>query len=248
MTPVYQPRPQLVELLNRIGLFDGLPLDLLGRLAGSTHEIRVVRDETVFRKGESANTLHVVLSGQIRVYLPIADRLGKTLQTAACGDSIDVAQVWLGDPYPIEAIASKDSYLLKVERATLLREARQHGTLAVRLLDRVAAHEKALLHDMESCAPRSSLQRVACYLLQHRPNEETSAYELVLTTTKREIAHKLSLTQETLSRMLHQLKCMNLIDVEGRLIRVLDRERLLAVRLSDCAETLSISQEFSRTY
>lgn len=234
MNTVFLPRLQLAELLNRISLFKSLPNETLGRLAAGAKETRIARNEIVFQKGDPADTLHVVVSGKIRIFLPLADKAFKTLQIAGNGDSFGVAAAWLGERHLAKAQAINDSYLLIVERNALLREAQQNCSLATRLLNRVTEHKLSLLRDMENCAPRSSLQRVSCYLLQYRPDEETLDYEILLPTTKREIADKLSLTQETLSRVLHQLKDMSVIDVQGRLIRVLDSDRLLSVRLSDC--------------
>ena len=228
---------QFIELLKRLSLFNTLRDETLKNLAAGSQQVHVSRNENVFHKGDSADSLYVVVSGQIRVFLSIAGNTTKTVAMASRGECFGVAAVWLGESHLTQAVACKDSYLLVVNRNVFLRETQRDCALAVRLLTGITQHKQGLMRDMESCAPRSSLQRVACYLLQHRPDEGTFGYDILLPTTKREIAAKLSLTQETFSRVLHQLKDMEAIDVEGRLIRVLNSTRLVSVRLADCQPT-----------
>ncbi len=228
---------ELIERLKRLSLFNTLRDETLKNLAAGSRQVHVSRNENIFHKGDPADSLYIVVSGQIRVFLPIAGSAVKTITMASRGESFGVAAVWLGESHLTQAVACKDSYLLVVNRNVFLRETQRDCALAARLLTGITRHEQGLMRDMENCAPRSSLQRVACYLLQHRPDEETFGYDILLRTTKREIAAKLGLTQETLSRVLHRLKGMEAIDVQGRLIRVLNSTRLESVRLSDCQTT-----------
>ncbi|MDD5388005.1 MAG: Crp/Fnr family transcriptional regulator [Gallionellaceae bacterium] len=226
---------QVTEMMSRLTYFHGLALGTLSQLAGGAQQVTVARGEAVFRKGEAATALFVVVSGQIKVYLPLPNATEKVVSLTGQGESFGIASLVLGEPYTSSAVAKADSHLLRVDRHTLLSQAQQDGELAGRLLHAVSRRVVDLMKDMESCAHRSSLQRVTCYLLQQRPDPSAEAFEIQLPSTKREVAAKLSLTHETLSRVLQLLGREGAILVRGRLIQVLNSNLLIQINLSGCA-------------
>lgn len=225
---------QVSETIGRIPVFNGLPQETLMRLAGGTRQVRLPRDGELFNKGDAADAAYVVVSGQVKAYLPLADGAEKVISLAGPGDCLGIAAAYLGAPHSACAISKVDCHLLSVDRVILRHLACVDAKLACRLLDTVSRRVVGLLRDLESCTPRSSVQRVSCFLLQHRPHPEAVDYEILLPTSKREIAAKLNLAQETLSRALHQLIAEKAIDVKGRLIHVLDSARLTTINLAGC--------------
>ena len=223
---------QTAETMGRLTVFNGLPQECLLRLASGARQIWLPRDGELFVKGEPALAMYVVVSGQVKVYLPMANDTEKMVAMVAPGDCLGVAAVYLGEPHPACAVTKADSHLLAIEREVLVRQARLEPGLACRLLAAASRRVIGLMHDMESCISRSSLQRLSCFLLQHRPHPSADIYEFVLPTSKREIAAKLNLAQETLSRAFHQLTEERAIQVEGRLIQVRDCEKLIAINLA----------------
>lgn len=228
------PHHQIAEILGRLASFNGLAQETLNRLAAGARQFSIARDEVLFDKGDPALALHVVVGGQIKLALPLANQTEKVVGLAGPGECIGVAAAYVGAPQPFSAVARKDSHLIAVERDLLVRQTCQDAGLACRLLGAVARHKLGLMRDMESCMPRSSLQRVCCFLLQHRPHFGALSYDIVLPTSKREIAARLNLAQETLSRVFHQLAEEDAIEVQGRLIRVRDSEKLIALNLASC--------------
>jgi len=225
---------QVTEMMGRLAYFRGLALDTVRQLAGGAQQVTVLRGEPVYRKGETATALFVVVTGQIKVYLPLPNEMEKVVSLANRGDSFGIASLILGEPYTSSAVAKSDSHLLRMDRATLLSQAQKDCELAGRLLHAVSRRVVDLMQDMESCAHRSSLQRVTCYLLQQRPDPQARTYEIQLPSTKREVAAKLSLSHETLSRVLQVLGKEGAIQMHGRMIQVLDSGKLMLLNLSGC--------------
>lgn len=225
---------QISSILGRLGYFRDLQPATLGKLSKGARQIRVPRGEVVFTKGEMADALYVVVSGQVKIYLSQASRMEKVVALVGHGESFGIAPLWLGLPHPANAVAKSDSHLLLLDRNTLMSQARQDTRLAECLMTDLSHRVMDLMRDMESCTPRSSLQRVSCFLLQHRPEAGVGCYDILLSTTKRDIAAKLNLTQETLSRMFQSLSKEGVIEVQGRMIRVLDSQKLLGFNQADC--------------
>jgi CRP-like cAMP-binding protein len=228
------PPSQIAEIMGRLASLNGLAADTLHRLACGARQFSIARNDPLFAKGDPALALHIVVAGQIKVFLPLANHMEKVVALVGPGECLGVASVYLGEPHPAHAVAKVDSHLLAVDREVLLRQASMDAGLACRLLGAVSKYQLGLLRDMESCTPRSSLQRVSCYLLQHRPHPRAQAYDVVLPSTKREVAAKLNMAQETLSRVFHQLAAENVIEIRGRLIQVKDSEKLIALNLAGC--------------
>ncbi len=225
---------QISSVLGRLGYFRELHAATLHKLSVGARQITVRRDEAVFSKGDQADALYVVVNGQVKIYLSLANRGEKIVALVGHGESFGIAAVWLGMPHPANAVAKSDSHLLLLDRRTLMNQARQEPFLAERLLADLSHRVMDLMRDMESCTPRSSLQRVSCFLLQHRPEAGMGSYDILLSTTKRDIAAKLNLTQETLSRAFQYLSKEGVIEVQGRLICVLDSRKLLHFNQMNC--------------
>lgn len=221
---------RLTETLGRLEYFRGLAPDTMELLAMGTRQIVLRRDEPVFRKGMPADALHVVVTGQVKVFLPQSGMGEKVVALVERGESFGMASVWLGGAHLADAAANQDSHLLRIDRHVLLRLAREDCAIAGRLLDAVSRRVTQLMRNLESCMPRSARQRVACYLSQRCPPGAGSTYEVLLPTTKREVATKLNLTPETFSRVLHELQDEGAIAIRGRAIRVLSGDRLAAMK------------------
>lgn len=233
---------QISAILGRLGYFRDLQPATLRKLSTGARQITVKRGEAVFRKGDPADALHVVVSGQVKLFLSLANRTEKVVAHAGHGESFGIASLWLGLPHAANAIAKSDSHLLLLDRNTLISQARQDTVLAECLMTDLSQRVMDLMRDMESCTPRSSLQRVSCYLLQHRPETGIGCYDILLSTTKRDVAAKLNLSQETLSRMFQTLSKEGVIEVQGRMIRVLDSQKLIEFNQVNCPPPGVISE------
>lgn len=241
MNALHLTHSQLVEILGRLTLFKGLDEQTLEELAVGARQVRVNRNDVVVQKGEPATALLMVVGGQMRMYLPLTNGSEKVIATLGPGEPFGVAAACLGAPYPAHVMANKDSHLILIDRYVLMREAKRSCELSMRLLSELARNKLCLVRDLESCTPRSAQERVACFLLQHRVNGE-AAYDVYLPTTKREIAAKLNLSQETLSRVLHHLCDQEIIQVKGRLVRVIDGPRLEAINKASCPNEQAIPE------
>lgn len=235
MNGLYLSPSQILRVLESLPFFYALSGETLNNLAATSRQSHFSRKEAVFRKGEPANKLHVVVDGQVKVTLSTTKGGERVIATARRGEAFGLAAVCLNAPHSADAVAKSESYVLLVDRNMLFKEALRDCALAMRLLNETARGKLNLMRDLENCTARSSLQRVACFLLQHVPLSHSGTYELRLSMTKREVAAKLDLTPETLSRMLHQLIAAKAIDVQGHLIRILDCALLTSIRMADCS-------------
>jgi CRP-like cAMP-binding protein len=227
---ILETRHSISEILSRQPIFRGLGSPDIARLAEATREYRTDKHEMLFQKGAHAAGLHLVVAGQVKLFLPSSQGSEKIVRLVHPGQIFGEEAVILDRPYPMTAQATRDSILLVVSRPALMAAMLDNPGMCCDMMDNLATRMHDLIDNMESCTQRSSAQRVAHYLTQMAPIGSDS-YEIELSTNKQTIASHLNLAPETFSRVLSRFAQQGFIQMHGRNIRVANPEQL---RLHSC--------------
>lgn len=223
---ILETRHSIAEILSRQPLFRGLSESELAQISAGSREFRVKKNELIFHKGDLAEGMHVVVMGQVKLALPSAQGVEKVVHMCGPGGTFGEAVIFLDKPYPVTAQATSESLLLLVTKRVLLEAMEANPLLCRKMMASLSMRLHELLGDMETCMLRSSVQRVVCFLVQSASAGEQETYEITLPASKQTIASQLNLAPETLSRVLGQLSDVGLIRVKGRIITVLERQKL----------------------
>jgi len=219
------------RFLGVLPLFSDLAPPELERLAEGCHLRRVERGDMVFRMGEPCDSFHVVVTGQVKLFVLSPTGQEKVIELIAPGHSFAEALMFLGKPYVVNAQTLADSLLLTVHRRAVMDELQRDPRFALRMLAGLSRRLHGLVHDVQAYALQNGVQRVIGYLLRDQaPGEGTSGEVLTvsLPVSKATLASRLSLTPEYFSRVLRELEEARLIEVDRRDIRILDVQRLAA--------------------
>jgi CRP-like cAMP-binding protein len=198
----------------------------LVKLAQATQEYRLGRNERLFQKGHVARGMHILIAGQIKLFLPAENGSEKVVHMAGPGETFGEECVFLNKPHPVAAEASKDSIVLVVDKTALIAMVDSNVALARAMMARLCMRFCDLVENMETCVQRSSAQRVVHYLTQQAPHD-AGCFEVRLETDKQTVASQLNLAPETLSRVLGRLSKAGHIHVRGRSITVKNAKALL---------------------
>lgn len=219
--------------LATVPLFRELAAEELDRIAAHTREIRPARGEILFRRGEEARGLYVMISGQIKLSFISERGDEKVVDIVGSGQSFGEAVMFMEARHVVTAQALIASVLLYIPRETIFEELGRDPHFARRMIAGLSRRLHHLMGDLEAQSMRSGTQRLIGYLLHDCTSTAAadSALEVVLPTTKGIVASRLNLTRERFSRILHELAQEGLIEVKGRRVRVLDVERLRAFNL-----------------
>jgi CRP-like cAMP-binding protein len=231
------------QTMRRLAYFQDWPEDSLERLAAGAKIIPLAKNDVLTRKGERLQQLFIVVSGQVRLFIPLPNQCERVLFLTGPGECLGEACLVLDETCPYQAVAGKDSHVLAVDSLVFRRELGRHVDLTRQVLERVSRRFLDTLRDAEICAQRSSVQRVAAYLLQHRPMPEAESFTFKLPARKQDVAAKLGLTQETLSRVLGFLDKQSLIQMMGSEIRVESASHLS--RVSSMRDSKDVVAEVS---
>lgn len=216
------------QFLVNLPLFSDLTPDEIQRIAHGTRRIYASKGETLFSRGDRCEGFHVVLYGQVKLFVTSPQGSEKVIEIMGPGISFGEAILFMDMPYVISAQTLKDSLLLHVSKSMVLDEIERDPRFARRLLAGMSRKLHQLIRDVEAYSLRSGLERVIGYLLRDDTLSDGSARSasVTLPANKMIVASRLNLTPEYFSRILHELADAGLIVMEGRSVTVPDIERL----------------------
>lgn len=233
MTPPSPGMPRIAVTLAQLPLFSDMHRDELERLAQGCSESHYIRSQDVFRIGDPCSAFHVVLSGLIKLYAISPSGQEKVIELVGPGQSFGEALMFTDQPYIINAQSLIDTRVLAVRKPAVMAEIERDPRFALRMLAGISRQLHGLVHDVESYALHSGVQRVVAYLLRDEVSahcEDCQVRTITLPVSKATIASRLSLTPEYFSRVLHELAEQHLIEIDKRDIRLLDVVRLARFR------------------
>ncbi len=210
-------------------LFQEMSPAELERLAQGCTLRRLARGDMVFRVGEPCEAFHVTVTGQVKLFAISPTGAEKVIEIISPGQSFAEALMFTNRPYIVNAQALTDSLVLSIGKAAVVTEIEHDPRFAMRMLAGISRRLHGLVHDVQSYALHSGLQRVIGYLLRDQSAEDCVSGEVVtvsLPVSKATIASRLSLTPEYFSRVLHELEAAGLVLIDKRDVHILDVQRL----------------------
>lgn len=220
--------------LSVLPLFNDLSPAELTRLAEGCSLRRLERGDMVFRTGDRCEQFHVVVTGQVKLFVLSPGGQEKVVELISAGQTFGEAIMFTDRPYILSAQSLADTLLLTVSKRAVHDEIARDHRFALRMLAGLSRRLHGLIHDVEAYALHSGLQRVIGYLLRDQPVEDCEAAEVrtvSLPVSKATIASRLSLTPEYFSRVLHELADRGMIEIDRREIRIVDAPRLARFQL-----------------
>ncbi len=187
------------------------------------------RNTVIFHEGEECHGFYVVESGTIKLYKESPDAKEHVLHVALPGDCFGEAALFLGTGYPASAAAVHDSVLILLRKNEFLQLLRDNPEVSFRLMASMATWAHRLVRNIEALTLKDAGGRFAGYILSRLPASSEYGTTINLGMPKQTLASHLGITGETLSRLIARFEADGLISVEGRRIRVLSREDLIAI-------------------
>jgi CRP-like cAMP-binding protein len=225
--------PSADAFVANLPLFRELSQEQRARVAAGVRMLRMDRGDTLFRRGDPVAGTYIVATGRVKLSFVSPSGVEKVVEIIDPGQSFGEAVMFLDVPHVVSAQALADSLLLLVPKEVLFENIDGDPGFARRMLAGLSRRLHQLVADVEAYSTRSGTERLIGYLLhdcagrgEDAAGELQGAIDIELPVAKGVIASRLNLTQEHLSRILHDLSALGLIEVHGRRIHVSDVERL----------------------
>jgi CRP-like cAMP-binding protein len=123
-------------------------------------KLRFREGELVYKKGEMAQQMYVILAGKVRLYNGDSAS-GDWSEELAKGDFFGEGSLLEAIPRPNTAVALEDSEVIAITRGTFLRMIRQNPEVSVKMMQRLAQRNREVSAKVEQQeAQKTSSQRL----------------------------------------------------------------------------------------
>jgi CRP-like cAMP-binding protein len=211
-------------------LFAGLAPAQLQRVFAACHVDNLEAGQVLFDRGQPAQCFYIVVQGQVNLVLYSKAGEEKIIDILGPGQSFAEAVMFMKSPgYPVSAVAAMRSQVARFSNREYLAILRESPDTCLRMLGHLSQRLHMRLREIEYLTLESATHRLVRHLEARLPPDHSGTAEITLQESRQEIASRLSMKPETLSRILRQLSDSGAIVVNGRVVQVPDRQRLLAV-------------------
>jgi len=213
--------------LSSSRLFGGLPYEDIRRIASAARIINIRKKKSVYNEGEPADRFYLVVDGKIKIFKKGRGRKKQLLHFVLPGEFCAAAAMFCGGNYAASSMAAQDTELIYFHRNDFLAILRKNPELSMRMLGNISRLCRRFIGLVEDLTLRSVPGRVAAYILAKTPDESILPGQTIdLGISKGELASRLGIVNETLSRTLKRFKDEGLIKTQRREITILNPEKL----------------------
>jgi len=208
-------------------LFSGVEEQVFDELVSTMSVEKLGKGEVLFHRGDDAHSFYFVETGQIELSLISPDGQKKIVEVVSHGRTFAEAVVFMRETkYPVTAEALCDSVLYRIPNDSYLELLCGNSDACLRLLSDVCRHLHARVCEIERLTIQNARSRLSSYLLDHIVDSEDDEATIRLDLPRHVIASRLSVTPETLSRLLRVMSNEGVLTIEDRVIFVHSLARL----------------------
>jgi CRP-like cAMP-binding protein len=223
------PTRDLEPLLRSLPLFASLDEDQFGRIARTVRVVQLGARQMLFQRGDPARHWYVVLDGALKLAIQAPNGQEKVVERLTAGQSFGEALMFMSVPaYPLAAIAIEESRVLAVPNTEIVAVLKESPEACFRMMAELSRRLHGLVREVEEVTLASARLRLVRFLTDLAGDGTAGAADVTLPETKQLLASQLAMKPETLSRIFRALTDEGLLQVDGRLIRIVDVQRLRA--------------------
>ena len=211
-------------------LLAGLAPPQLQRVMASAQVLTAESGQVLFDRGQPASHFYVVIDGQVNLVLYSKAGEEKIVDILGPGQSFAEAVMFMAGPmYPVSAVAAGTSRIARFSSTEYISMLRESPETCLRMLGHLSQRLHMRIREIEYLTLESATHRLVRMLESRLPAGGDGPHAILLQESRQEIASRLSMKPETLSRILRTLADSGVLTVQGRTLQVPSRSRLVAI-------------------
>jgi CRP-like cAMP-binding protein len=208
-------------------LFSGLDQADFDSLKKRVTNIRLDKGEILFHRGDKAEYFYFVDAGQLELNIVAPTGQKKVLEVIGPDRTFAEAVTFMGEhKYPVTCEALSDAVLCQIPNQAYVDLIYKNPDACMRLLSDLSRHLHARVREIERLTVQNARDRLVSYLLEHIVETNDDEATIRVELPRHVIASRLSVTPETLSRLLRNLVEERILTIEDRVIFVHSLSRL----------------------
>jgi CRP-like cAMP-binding protein len=211
-------------------ILNEIELSSIGKLIET---LTVKKKGTVFFENDSMTDIYLVKNGIIKVYKSLQDGRQQILRLCGLGEILGLDAIFL-KRYLTTAKAVTESTICKIHKKDFLDFISTKQKLSLKLLQATSEELAFSQNQIFNLGTRTAKERIADFLLYVYNSQcdcKVNPKKINLCISRQEISELLGIKQETVVRILTQLRIANLIQIQGRDITLLNPAALSKLAL-----------------
>ena len=186
--------------------------------------IKFEKGETVVRQGDIINAMYLLVDGVVRTQMITDD--GNTLEIDLLEAVIPLAPAFIfasNNKYPVDVIAMESCSFLKISKSTLLKEMVHNEKLLINFLTLNSNMTVFLSQKLQMISIKSLRHKLSIFLLEKTTPEKNY---FILKRSRTQLAEYFGVQRPSLARSIKELEDEGVLITNGRVVTVIDRNKL----------------------
>jgi CRP-like cAMP-binding protein len=222
-----------LQIIARIAVFRGLRPETVAHVIAPAAAVRLSPHEILFRQGDLATAFFIVIDGWIKLSRITVSGEETVVNILTRGGSYAESHALTGARYPATAEAVSESRIVRIPADHVMQCIRETPDIAFAIIAAASEHLHNLAKVIEQLKVQSGVQRLAEFLVSLAPVESGSC-NMVLPYDKMDIAARLGLKPESLSRAFAKLRSVG-VEVHASHVAVSDIRKLRQIAAEERA-------------
>jgi CRP/FNR family transcriptional regulator len=218
------------QYLTKAPFFDGLSENHLEEINAISIIKKLNKNEFIFSDGDDGNGFYIIIDGTVKIFKVSSDGKEQILHIFNSGDIFGEVPVFSGQSFPANAIALTRSTVLFVPKKKFIALINKNPKISINMLALLSKRLREFTIQIENLTLKEISGRIADYII-HLSIEQNNDETIVLPTSKANMASLLGTIPETLSRIFTKMTEQGLIEVSGKTIQLLSKNKLERVAL-----------------
>lgn len=177
----------------------------------------------LFSRGDPADRFFVVLAGRVNLFALTEGGDQSIIEVIEGGHSFAEAAIFANARFPLNGDVAAGTRLLEIPAPGFLKRLSERPGLTAKLLGSLARWQRRLMNEIADLKGRSPVQRLGSFLLALAApaSDGEPMAKVILPLTKSELASRIGITPESLSRAVNRLKPIG-VTTQGRRFVIAD--------------------------
>lgn len=191
-------------------------------------EIFFKRGEIIKKEGDPIDSFLYLRKGLVKLFKTDHNHKDHILTVNHPGDFVSLLSLFSTKEYKYSIAALEDTLVCLVDIEILKYLVGSNGKFSLQVMNKMCQISDAIIQSRFEQSQKQVKGRVA-HLLLSFADQVYHKNEFVLHLTRREIGELISITTENTIRTLSEFRKEGIIDVDGKKVLILDKDRLISI-------------------
>lgn len=191
-------------------------------------EIYYKRGEIIKNQGDPVDAFLYMRQGLVKLFKTDSNHKDHILSINSPGDFVSLISIFSEKEYKYNIAAIEDTLVCLVDVEILRHLVSSNGKFSLHLMRKMGQISDSIIENRFEQSQKQVKGRVA-HLLLFFANQVYHKDEFILHLTRREIGELITITTENTIRTISEFRKDGIIDIDGKKITLLDKDRLLNI-------------------